>query len=183
MERIKTGDEDAFRELVELHEQRVISICVKLMGDPIEAEDLAQQVFVRIWKSAGRWEPTAKFTTWLYTITKNLVFNETRRRSRHPTRSIDAPSDFDQHHQIQYADTNAKTPDAALLDTEMQDAIERAIQDLPEVSRMAIVLRRYQDVSYEEMAGILKLSVPAVKSLLFRARMELREKLKAYLDE
>lgn len=183
MERIKTGDEDAFRELVELHQQRVIGICVKLMGDPIEAEDVAQQVFVRIWKSAGRWEPTAKFTTWLYTITKNLVFNETRRRSRHPARSLDAPSDFDEDHQIQYADTNAKTPDATLLDTEMQDAIERAIQELPEVSRMAIVLRRYQDVSYEEMAVILKLTVPAVKSVLFRARMELREKLKAYLGE
>jgi RNA polymerase sigma-70 factor (ECF subfamily) len=182
MERIKDGDEEAFRELVELHHCRVIAICVRMLGDHTEAEDLAQQVFIRVWKSAARWEPTAKFTTWLYTITKNLVFNETRRRSRHPTRSLHS-SNFEDSEPPQYADESIKAPDTSLLDQEMHEAIERAIQDLPETSRMAIVLRRYQDVSYEEMASILDLTVPAVKSVLFRARTELRESLKAYLNE
>ncbi|MEQ1851638.1 MAG: sigma-70 family RNA polymerase sigma factor [Chthoniobacteraceae bacterium] len=182
MERVRKGDVEAFRELVEAHERRVIGTVTRMLGDENEAEDLAQQVFVRVWKSASRWEPTAKFTTWLYTILRNLVFNECRRRSRHPTRSLDAASDDEEHPQ-QFADGNTKAPDTSLLDAEMQDAIERAIQELPEAQRMAVVMRRYQDVSYEEIAEVLDLTVPAVKSLLFRARTDLREKLKRYLGE
>ena len=182
MERIKTGDMDAFRDLVETHQKRVIGTITRMLNDETEAEDLAQQVFLRMWKSAARWEPTAKFTTWLYTILRNLVFNECRRRARHHTQSLDAAID-DEDHSQQFADGNVKTPDTALLDTEMQDAIERAIQDLPEASRMAVIMRRYQDVSYEEIGEVLDITVPAVKSLLFRARTELREKLKAYLGE
>jgi RNA polymerase sigma-70 factor (ECF subfamily) len=182
MERIKHGDMDAFRDLVEAHQRRVIGTIARMLSDETEAEDLAQQVFVRVWKSAARWEPTAKFTTWLYTILRNLVFNETRRRARHPTRSLDATPDDDSHPQ-QFRDDAAKPPDTALLDGEMQDAIERAIQELPPPQRMAVIMRRYQDVSYEEIGEVLDLTVPAVKSLLFRARTELREKLKKYLEE
>lgn len=182
MERVRKGDVEAFRELVEAHERRVIGTVTRMLGDENEAQDLAQQVFIRVWKSASRWEPTAKFTTWLYTILRNLVFNECRRRSRHPTRSIDAASDDEEHPQ-QFADGNTKAPDTSLLDGEMQDAIERAIQELPEAQRMAVVMRRYQDVSYEEIAEVLDLTVPAVKSLLFRARTDLREKLRKYLGE
>ena len=134
------------------------------------------------WKSAPRWEPTAKFTTWLYTILRNLVFNECRRRARHKTTSLDAATD-DADHPKQFADGNVKPPDTAMLDAEMQDAIERAIQELPEAQRMAVIMRRYQDVSNEEIAKVLDLTVPSVKSLLFRARTELREKLRKYLGE
>ena len=182
MHRIKAGDEAAFRELVELHERRVIGTAARMLSDDAEAQDVAQQVFVRVWKSAVRWEPTAKFTTWLYTILRNLVFNESRRRSRHPVRSLDATTDESDRPQ-QFEDTGVKSPDTALLDAEMQDAIDRAISELPESQRMAIVLRRYQDVSYEEIAAVLDLTVPAVKSLLFRARTDLKEKLRAYLGE
>ena len=182
MERIKAGDMDAFRDLVETHQKRVIGTIARMLNDETEAEDLAQQVFLRVWKSAARWEPTAKFTTWLYTILRNLVFNECRRRARHRTHSLDAAIDDEEHPQ-QFADGHIKTPDTALLDTEMQDAIERAIAELPEAPRMAIIMRRYQDVSYEEIGEVLDITVPAVKSLLFRARTELREKLKAYLGE
>jgi RNA polymerase sigma-70 factor (ECF subfamily) len=182
MELVRQGDPDAFRELVELHQNRVIGTVARMLGDDSEAEDLAQQVFVRVWRNASRWEPTAKFTTWLYTILRNLVFNECRRRSRHKTTSLDAATDDDEHPR-QFEDGHAKAPDTTLLDAEMQDAIERSIQELPEAQRMAVVLRRYQDVSYEEIAEVLDLSVPAVKSLLFRARTELREKLRKYLGE
>jgi RNA polymerase sigma-70 factor (ECF subfamily) len=82
---------------------------------------------------------------------------------------------------VQIADTTSKSPDATVLDTEMQEAIQKAIDELPETQRMAVILRRYDDVSYEEIGEILKLSVPAVKSVLFRARTELREKLQKYL--
>jgi RNA polymerase sigma-70 factor, ECF subfamily len=182
MQLVKGGDMDAFRELVETHQQRVLGTIGRMLGDDTEAEDLAQQVFVRVWKSAERWEPSAKFTTWLYTIVRNLVFNESRRRSRRPARSLEEMQD-DEDHPRQFADAGMKPPDTTLLDAEMQAAIERAIQELPEAQRMAVVLRRYQDVSYEEIAAVLDLTVPAVKSVLFRARTELREKLRQYLGE
>ncbi len=182
MEKVRGGDMEAFRELVELHQHRVVGTVTKMLGDEHEAEDLAQQVFVRVWRSAPRWEPTAKFTTWLYTILRNLVFNECRRRARHKITSLDAAADDDDQPR-QFADATVKAPDTHMLDEEMQDAIERSIQELPEAQRMAVIMRRYQDVSYEEIAEVLDLTVPSVKSLLFRARTELREKLKKYLGD
>jgi RNA polymerase sigma-70 factor (ECF subfamily) len=182
MEKVRAGDEAAFRELVEAHQHRVIGTVTRMLGDANEAEDLSQQIFVRVWKSAPRWEPTAKFTTWLYTILRNLVFNECRRRSRHKLTSLDAATDDEEHPQ-QFADATVKQPYTTMLDEEMQDAIERSIQELPEAQRMAVIMRRYQDVSYEEIAEVLELTVPSVKSLLFRARNDLREKLKKYLGD
>lgn len=180
MERVKHGDTEAFQELIEAHQYRVIGTVAKMLGDDIEAEDVAQQVFIRVWKSAPRYEPTAKFTTWLFKITRNLVLNELRRRGRHRTQSLDGSED-DEHGPIQAADAGAKPPDVAMLDDEMQVAIQRAIESLPEAQRLAIVLRRYDEFSYEEIGEIMGLSVSAVKSVLFRARTELREKLKQYL--
>jgi RNA polymerase sigma-70 factor, ECF subfamily len=182
MLRIRNGDEEAFQQLVEIHQHRVVGTCARMLGDDTEAEDVAQQVFIRIWKSAARWEPSAKFTTWLYTILRNLVFNECRRRSRHPARSLDAVQEDGEQPQ-QFEDSSVKAPNVLLLDIEMQEAVARAIEELPETQRMAVILRRYQDVSYEEIAAVLELTVPAVKSVLFRARTELREKLKKYLEE
>ena len=180
MARVKLGDTEAFRELVETHQHRVIGTCVKMLGDERDAEDLAQRVFVRVWQSAARYEPTAKFTTWLFTITRNLVFNESRRRQRHPTQSLDATDDPDDRPQ-QFADPGVKAPDQTLLDDEMQTAIQRAIDELPEAQRLAVILRRYDETPYEEIAEVLGSTVPAVKSLLFRARTDLREKLRQYL--
>lgn len=180
MERVREGDLAAFEALVEAHQGRVIGTIAKMLGDETDAEDIAQQVFIRVWNSASRYMPSAKFTTWLFTILRNLVFNEMRRRKRHPVLSLERGDD---ERSFQQPDTQAKPPSAVLLDAEMQQAIQAAIDSLPEVQRMAIVLRRYQDVPYEEIAKILKLSVPAVKSVLFRARQELREKLRRYLEE
>ena len=181
MARIKQGDTEALRLLIEAHQHRVIGTVAKMLGDDADAEDISQQVFIRVWKSAARYEPTAKFTTWLFKITRNLVFNELRRRKRHPTRSLDATLDEDDR-PLQMPDPGTKAADTALLDEEMQAAIQKAIEELPDVQRMAIVLRRYDDIPYEDIGEILGLSVPAVKSVLFRARTELREKLKRYLD-
>jgi RNA polymerase sigma-70 factor (ECF subfamily) len=182
MERVKQGDMDAFRELIEAHQHRIIGTIAKMLSDDTEAEDLAQQVFIRVWKSAARYEPTAKFTTWLYTITRNLVFNELRRRRRHGMQSLTDPPPGEERAAIQVADPSTKAPDRSVLDTEMQDAIQKAIDELPETQRMAVILRRYDEISYEEMGKVLGLSVPAVKSVLFRARTELREKLRKYLE-
>ena len=183
MERIKLGDTQALEELIEAHQYRVIGTIAKMLGGELEAEDLAQQVFIRVWKSAPRYEPTAKFTTWLFKITRNLVFNELRRRKRHGTQPLEMRSEEGEEIQMQAADLASKAPDQTMLEGEMQGAIQAAIDELPEMQRMAIVLRRYDEFSYEEIAEILELSVPAVKSVIFRARTELREKLRKYLEE
>jgi RNA polymerase sigma-70 factor (ECF subfamily) len=178
MLRVKAGDLEAFEALVIRHQHSVVGTAAKMLGSAAEAEDIGQQVFVRVWKSAARYEPAAKFTTWLMTITRNLVFNEMRRRRR--TLPMEADQDDAGHRQ--FADGEAPAPSEELLDTELQGAIDAAIAGLPENQRVAIVLRRYEEMPYEEIAKVLKTSVPAVKSILFRARSELRERLKRYLE-
>lgn len=178
MERVKNGDTEAFRLLIETHQLRVVGTAAKMLGDDTDAEDIAQQVFIRVWNSASRYKPSAKFTTWLFTITRNLVFNELRRRKRHPAMPMERRDDGQE---IQIADSDGLSPAATMLDGELQAAIQQAIDALPETQRMAVVLRRYEELSYEEIADVLKLSVPAVKSILFRARADLRERLQKYL--
>ena len=179
MEQVRNGDTGALRLIIETHQLRVIGTVAKMLGDDTDSEDIAQQVFIRVWNSAARYQPTAKFTTWLFKITRNLVFNELRRRKRHPAASLDGK---EEDHAFQAPDTSAAAPDASLLDRELQTAIQQAIDALPEVQRMAIILRRHEDLSYEEIAEVLDLSVPAVKSTLFRARADLRERLQKYLQ-
>lgn len=180
MERIGAGDHEAFRELVERHQNAVIGTVAKMLGNASESEDIAQQVFLRIWKNAKRYRPDAKFTTYLYTITRNLVFNETRRKSR----KKEVSSDEREEHSNQLVEASPdRQPDAELLQAELQEAVDKAIAGLPEAQRMAVVLRRYEQLSYEEIADVLGLSVSAVKSLLFRARTSLREALSGYLAE
>jgi RNA polymerase sigma-70 factor (ECF subfamily) len=185
MLRVRGGDRQAFSELVECHQLRVVGTVARMLGaDAADAEDIGQQVFLRVWKSAARYEPTAKFTTWLYTITRNLVFNELRRRKHRPVTSLDAVTapDGAEGAVQQFRDLRAVSPDSALLESELQDAIAEAIASLPETQRMAIVLRRYEELSYEEIGSVLDLTAPAVKSLLFRARLLLREKLSRYME-
>lgn len=177
MQSVAQGDTAAFERLIEAHQARVVGTVAKMLGDDRDAEDVAQQVFVRIWNSAPRYRPTAKFTTWLFKITRNLVFNELRRRKRHDAvRSTDDESVHD-------IAIETAGPDDALLTAELEEAIQAAVAALPEAQRMAVVLRRYEECSYEEIAEVLGLSLPAVKSLLFRARTDLRERLQKYLQE
>lgn len=178
MRLVGRGDTSAFENLVERHQSLVTGTVARMLGSNSDVEDIAQQVFIRVWKSAGRYVARAKFTTWLLKITRNLVFNEMRRAKRHPHLPVQIEPEADE---IPLKDEATATPDATLLQAELQAAIEKAITLLPETQRMAIVLRRYEELSYEEIADVLDLSVPAVKSLLFRARTELRERLKDYL--
>src|SRR5215471_1434191 len=172
MARIRNGDMEAFRLLVEAHQSRVVGTITKMLGSDAEAEDLAQQVFIRIWKSAPRYKPTAKFTTWLFRITRNLVFNELRRKRHFVDQAEEIPEPKERAE---------KEPDQVLLDEELQVAIQDAINRLPESQRMAIILRRYEEMPYEEIAKVMGTTVPAVKSILFRARAELRQRLAKYL--
>ena len=180
MARIGAGDHAAFRALVERHQDAVVGTVARMLGNPADAEDIGQQVFLRIWRHAKRYRPEAKFTTYLFTITRNLVFTETRRRSRRKEVSAD---EREESSHMQVAAEPAGQPDAELLQAELQRAVDAAIAALPEAQRMAVVLRRYEQMPYEEIAEILQLSLSAVKSLLFRARATLRESLRNYLYE
>jgi RNA polymerase sigma-70 factor (ECF subfamily) len=175
---VSGGDAAAFEHLVERHQRLVIGTVTRMLGNSSDAEDIAQQVFVRVWRSAKRYVPRAKFTTWLLKITRNLVFNELRRRSRHAQVSLQSETEEEER---PIRDEHATAPDASLLEQELQTAIDAAIARLPETQRMAVILRRYEELSYEEIAETLDQSVSAVKSLLFRARTELRESLSRYL--
>lgn len=179
MTRVRGGDEQAFEELIERHQGAVIGTVAKMLGNASDAEDIAQQVFIRLWKSAPRYQPSAKFTTFLFTITRNLVFNESRRRSRKKEYSIDERED-DFH--LQTVDGQTASPDDAMLHDELQSAVDAAIAGLPEKQRLAVILRRYEKMPYDEISRVLELSIPAVKSQLFRARNTLRVALQRYLD-
>jgi RNA polymerase sigma factor (sigma-70 family) len=179
MRLVAGGDTTAFEQLIERHQTLVAGTVARMLGSNSEVEDIAQQVFIRVWKSAGRYVARAKFTTWLLKITRNLVFNEMRRAKRHPHLPMQIEPEAEE---MPLKDEVTATPDATLLQVELQAEIEKAIMLLPDTQRMALVLRRYEELSYEEIAEVLDLSVPAVKSLLFRARTELRERLKDYLE-
>lgn len=180
MQRVGQGDEGAFEQLIERHQNAVVGTVAKMLGNASDAEDIAQQVFIRIWKSAPRYKRRAKFTTFLFTITRNLVFNESRKRSRKKEYSIDERQD-DFH--LQTPDPQGGSPDGDLLHKELRAAVDRAVADLPEKQRLAVVLRRYENMPYEEIAEVLGLSVSAVKSQLFRARNALRDSLRGYLEQ
>lgn len=179
MMEVKQGDINAFEKIVEIHQGAVIGTVAKMLGDMGDAEDIAQQVFIRVWKSAARYEPSAKFTTWMFTITRNLVFNEMRRRQRKPSVSMD---EREEEYNLHAPDESGLAPDQQVLENELVKAIDSAIQALPEKQRLAVILRRYEDRSYEEIGDVLGLSLPAVKSLLFRARAQLKENLQPYLE-
>lgn len=180
MLQVGQGNESAFEELIERHQNAVIGTVAKMLGNASDAEDIAQQVFIRLWKSAPRYQPKAKFTTFLFTIARNLVFNESRKRSRKKEYSINERED-DFH--LQTPDPQTASPDDGMLQKELQAAVDQAIATLPEKQRLAVILRRYEGMPYEEIARVLELSVSAVKSQLFRARHTLRESLQQYLDQ
>lgn len=181
MLRVKEGDVKAFERLVELHQGIMIGTAARMLGNLDDAHDIAQQVFIRVWKSAPRYEPSAKFTTWLFTIMRNLVFNESRRRTRR--KEVPLENENEDEAPRQYADHMAPAPDHLTQQDELEKALDKAIAALPEKQRLAVVLRRHEDMPYEQICEILKMSLPAVKSLLFRARTELRKHLASHLGE
>jgi RNA polymerase sigma-70 factor (ECF subfamily) len=182
MLRVRDGDTDAFRVLVERHQRAVINTIHRAIGDAWEAEDLAQRVFLQVYRSAKRYEPTAKFTTWLFTITRNTILNEHRRRSRHAAESLEALQNPADPERVGWQATDTSMPDPAreAVESELKEKIMEAVQELPEAQRTAVILCRYEGLSYEEIAEVLGCTVSATKSLLHRARRTLKEKLRGY---
>jgi len=182
MLRVKQGDWDAFTSLVDKYKQPVMNLVYRMLRDASEAEDISQAVFVQVFKSAHRYEIASRFSTWLFTIARNLSLNEIRRRSRHPADSLDAtrPEHDDQPAQ-QYEDRRDLSPPDRVLHGELEEKIEQALAELPENQRTAILLCRGDEMSYEEIAKVLGVSLSATKSLIHRGRETLKQKLKPYL--
>ena len=182
MLRVKQGDGAAFAQLVDKYKQPVMNLAYRMLRDLSEAEDLAQNVFLQVHKSAHRYEVSSKFSTWLFTIARNLSLNEIRRRSRHPAEPLDAPHPEQEDQPLrQFEDQKTFSPPQSLLHGELEQKIEQALTDLPENQRTAIVLCRQDDLSYEDIARVLGCSLSATKSLIHRGRETLKQKLKPYL--
>ena len=180
MARVGQGDDHAFEILVNRHQTSILNLIYRFIGDRTQAKDLAQEVFLRVWQAAKSYEPKAKFTTWIYQITTNLCFNElksARRKRWFPFHR----SDGDSENTIEETFSDGSpTAEDLLLAKERTRQISDALQSLPDSQRMALVLKRYNDLTYEEISRIIGCSVSAVESLLVRAKRTLQEKLKNY---
>lgn len=181
MLRVKRGDMRAFEDLVRRYQQPVMNLIYRSLPDLTEAEDLAQNVFVQVYKSAGRYEASAKFSTWLFTIARNICLNEIRRRSRHPAESLESQHDEVEGKPRQWEDTRVAAPPDTLLEVELEEKIQESLNDLPEKQRSALLLCRNDELSYEDISAILGCSLSATKSLIHRARETLKQRLKPYV--
>ena len=183
MLQVKLGDQSSLEVLLNKHRKRLIHWLHRMVQDRAVAEELAQEVFLRVYLSREKYEPTAKFTTWLYRIANNRALNWIREHSQENNKeSLDAVPLRGVKRQLPCLDAN---PDEQLLDseseTEFQRQVRMAIQSLPPRQRAAVLMHKYQQMEYRQIADVLKLSESATKSLLFRAYETLREQLKEFV--
>jgi len=180
---VKGGDDEAFTTLVGRYQSRVLGLAYRYIGDRGSAEDLAQEAFLRVYKARERYEPRAKFSTWLYRIVVNLCLNEIRWRKGRPTMSWAVATETSSNLNVDVTNKDEPEPIETLQDAELAVTIRGIIGTLPENQRIAILLNKYEGLSYQEVADSMDLSVMAVKSLLTRARVSIKEKLTPYLRE
>jgi RNA polymerase sigma-70 factor, ECF subfamily len=182
MLRVKAGDQSAFDYLVQKYRRPLVSFMYRMARNSAAAEDLAQEVFLRVYRSRQTYEASAKFTTWLYRIATNLAVNharDTRHERPEVTVSLDEP-DEETGTTLDVADGTI-TAEEALLRRERMLAIRSKVEALPERQKLAVIMHKYQQMDYKQIADVLKLSESATKSLLFRAYQTLREQLREFL--
>jgi RNA polymerase sigma-70 factor, ECF subfamily len=182
MLRVKAGDQSAFDYLVAKYRRPMVSFMYRMARNVAAAEDLAQEVFLRVYRSRGNYEASAKFTTWLYRIATNLAVNharDTRHERPEVTVSLDEP-DEESGATFELPDGNL-TAEQAMVRRERLLAIRRKVEALPEQQRLAVIMHKYQQMDYKQIAQVLKKSESATKSLLFRAYETLREQLKEFI--
>jgi len=183
MLRVKAGDESAFGYLVQKHRRPLIGFMYRLCHNPATAEELAQEVFLRVYRSRSSYEASAKFTTWLYRIATNLAVNharDTRHERPENTVRLDEP-DQETGSTPDLADESL-TAEQQLLKRERLAAIRSKVNALPERQRLAVMMHKYQQMDYRQIAAVMRLSESATKSLLFRAYETLREQLKEFVS-
>jgi len=182
MLRVKAGDQSAFDYLVHKYRRPMVSFMYRMARNSAAAEDLAQEVFLRVYRSRDTYEASAKFTTWLYRIATNLAVNharDTRHERPEVQVSLDEPDED--------TGTTLELPDASLnaeqvmVRRERMLAIRKKVESLPEQQKLAVIMHKYQQMDYKQIAEVLKKSESATKSLLFRAYETLREQLKEFI--
>lgn len=176
------GDEGAFDALVERYSGQVWALITRFLGPVAVREDLVQEVFLRVLRSRERYRPTARFSTWLYRIVFNLCVHERERRSGSEV-SLEASAEEEGHGGFDRADDSVRAPFEEMEQRDLIEAVRAAIAALPDRQRMALVLARYEEMSFAEIAEVLDSSEPAIKSLVHRARENLRVSLAPYLAE
>lgn len=176
VERAQAGERRAFGDLVEAHADRIFSYLYHLLGDREEAEDLAQETFVRAWQSLDRFRGGAAFSTWLYRIATNLAIDAVRRRRRRGlTESLDAPVETDDGEVKRQLVGSVAAPDEELVREELQRLVWESIRELPPKLQPVLVLYDFERLSYEDIARVLHIPLGTVKSRLFHARQQLKQ--------
>jgi len=177
---VRLGNKHAFEVLVRRHQRSVLNFIFRFMGNLTDAEDLTQEVFLRIWKSAGTYKPEAKFTTWLYRIATNLCINKQRAIR---IRMLFAKSHSEEQRRVSKDSSiigegsELLTPEDHLIDSEQSVQLLNALNELPTSQRLTLILKIYDEMSYQEISQIMDRSISAVDSLLIRAKKNLLKKL------
>lgn len=179
----KDGNKASFEALMRTYFPRLLNFIYRFVGNQELAEDLTQEVFIKVYHYAGQYTPQAKFQTWIYTIAKNICLNELRKNKHHFVSIDETFETEDNTLRKQLEDKNNVNAAQEMMNKEKREMIKKAIQALPENQRMAVLLRRYDNFSYEEIAQTMKTSVKAVKSLLSRAKENLKIKLANILND
>jgi len=173
----RAGDHTAFERLVLRHKNAVIRFADMLLNDRTEAEDIAQDVFIQAFAASKRFRFASKFKTWLFAIARNLCLNELRRRSRHRTEPLVDAGDGEKWHVCRIETVSDRTAPEVFSEREFQQRLGMALASLPKLQRKVLLLLEEEELSYEEMAHLLGISVPATKSLIHRARQTLKHRL------
>lgn len=175
---VKAGDEQSFDLLLRKYRLPLVNFLGRMVHDRATAEDLAQEVFLRVYRARQKYAPSAKFTTWLFRIATNLALNSLRdNRHQRMEVSIDAPANDDEEALPRELPAREMRIDEHMIERDRAEFIQRAIASLPEKQRAAVLLHKYEEMDYAEIARILECSESALKSLLFRAYESLRVQL------
>src|SRR5437660_5141787 len=180
---VRDDEPGAFEELVTRYQHRLVGVMHHLVGNTEEAEDLAQEVFLRIYRARKKYRPRSRFSTWLFTIANNLALNSLRARQRKPVVSLPVHDSgpLGPRPAEQLVHDHHSGPTKRIQQQELAAIIRQALDGLNERQRMAVVLNKFEDMNYAEIAEVMGLTTKAVKSLLSRARMNLRAVLAGYI--
>jgi RNA polymerase sigma-70 factor, ECF subfamily len=181
MARTAAGDKKSFSYLIDRHKEQVFRLIYRFVGTE-EANDLGQEVFLRVWRFSKQYQPTSKFTTWLYTITANVCKTERQSFWRRNISLMGSlwSSDADGDPKFPEPISPILSPENAAIQAQQSRLVRSAIRSLPHKQRLALVLSRYEELSYQEIAAVMGCSVSAVEALLVRAKDSLRKKLSAH---
>ena len=182
LKRIQSGDHSAFRELYEMYASMVFNVSCRMLGNRHESEDVTQDVFISAYRSIKEFRSDSRLSTWLYRIAVNHCLNHQARKKREKWISLDvfSSSDADQHSSVTISKEHS--PDRMLERRETEVIVQNAINTLPKQQRIALVLHRYEGLSYDEIAKIMECSVSSVESRIFRAKQNLYKKLLPYME-